>query len=510
MLSTFLAIGLAPLLISAQLSGSVGPTTSYATKADNKICSVLDYGGVADNSTDIGPAISSAWDECKDGGVVYIPPGDYALETWVDLTGGSSCAINIDGILYRTGTDGGNMIYIEHTTDFELLSSTSKGAVQGFGYVFHADGDITGARILRLYDVSDFSVHDLALVDSPSFHFSLDTCENGEVYNMIIRGGNEGGLDGIDVWSTNMWIHDVEVTNKDECVTVKSPAQNILVESIYCNWSGGCAMGSLGTDTNISDITYRNIYTWSSNQMYMIKSNGGSGSVSNLILENFIGHGNAYSLDIDQAWSSMSTVDGDGVQLSNITISNWKGTELDGTQRGPIVVKCADTAPCTDITIEDFSMWTEEGNSQWYSCQNAYGDGACLESGDDYTSYTTTMTVTATPTPSRSAANLSRSSASISRSFTSLSRSSPTPGGYCGSPSSHSSSASRYSASPARSSATPSSASSATTMASDLTAAFGTNSSIPIPTIPTSFYPGLTPYSALASASASSVYPVRA
>jgi rhamnogalacturonan hydrolase len=50
-------------------------------------------------------------------------------------------------------------------------------------------------------------------------------------------------------------------------------------------------MGSLSTDVDISDITYRNIYTWSSNQMYMIKSNGGSGSVSDVTLENFIGMG---------------------------------------------------------------------------------------------------------------------------------------------------------------------------------------------------------------------------
>lgn len=51
---------------------------------------------------------------------------------------------------------------------------------------------------------------------------------------------------------------------QDECVTVKSPASNILVEQVYCNWSGGCAMGSLGADTDISDITYQNVYTWSS------------------------------------------------------------------------------------------------------------------------------------------------------------------------------------------------------------------------------------------------------
>lgn len=48
-------------------------------------------------------------------------------------------------------------------------------------------------------------------------------------------------------------------------------------------------MGSLGTDVEISDITYRNVYTWKSNQMYMVKSNGGSGNVENLILEDFIG-----------------------------------------------------------------------------------------------------------------------------------------------------------------------------------------------------------------------------
>ncbi len=83
----------------------------------------------------------------------------------------------------------------------------------------------------------------------------------------------------------------------------------------------------------------------------MIKSNGGSGSVSNVVFENFIGHSNAYSLDVDQYWSSMSTVDGDGVSLSNMTFSNWSGTCASGTQRGPIKFACADGAPCTDMTV---------------------------------------------------------------------------------------------------------------------------------------------------------------
>ena len=170
------------------------------------------------------------------------------------------------------------MIFIEHTTDFEFYSSTSKGAVQGYGYVFHA-AETYGPRILRLYEVANFSIHDIALVDAGAFHFVMDTCSNGEVYNMIIRGSNEGGLDGIDVWGTNNWIHDIEVTNKDECIIVKSPASYILIKSIYCNCSGGCAIGSLGVDTDIHDIEYNHIYTQESNQMLMVNSNAGSGFV---------------------------------------------------------------------------------------------------------------------------------------------------------------------------------------------------------------------------------------
>lgn len=49
---------------------------------------------------------------------------------------------------------------------------------------------------------------------------------------------------------------------------MKSPASNILVESVFCNWSGGCAIGSLAADTAISNIEYNHIYTQNSNQMF--------------------------------------------------------------------------------------------------------------------------------------------------------------------------------------------------------------------------------------------------
>ncbi|KAJ5692869.1 hypothetical protein N7462_002292 [Penicillium macrosclerotiorum] len=428
MLMSKLFLGLGYFTVAlAQLADTsdypIGPLTSSDAKWAVKVCDITDYGAVADGETDAGPAILDAFDACSSGGVVNIPLGTFALETWVTLSGGSAWAINLEGII--------------HSTDFEIYSSRGEGAIQGYGYEFHSQGEY-GPRILRLYDVTNFAIHDIALVDSPAFHLSLDTCNQGEVYNMIIRGGNEGGLDGIDLWGFDIWVHDVEVTNKDECVTVKSPANHILVENIYCNWSGGCAMGSLGTDTDITKVTYSNIYTVNSNQMFMFKSNGGNGSVTEVTLENFIGHENAYSLYIDAYWTDETLADGDGVLYNSITFSNWKGTCANGATRPPLYVLCPSTQPCTNIVIEDFAMWTESGSTEYYKCADAWGSGYCLHSGSAHTEYgTVTSTLTSAPS------------------------------GY-----------------------------SATTMPGQLTAGLGITTSISIPTVPNTFFPGATPATA--------------
>jgi rhamnogalacturonan hydrolase len=41
---------------------------------------------------------------------------------------------------------------------------------------------------------------------------------------MIIHGGDRGGLDGVDIWSENIWVHDVEVSNRDEWLVTYGPS----------------------------------------------------------------------------------------------------------------------------------------------------------------------------------------------------------------------------------------------------------------------------------------------
>lgn len=62
------ALSGAILPVAAQLSGTVGPTTSSAAKAAVKVCNILNYGGVASATVDNGAALQAAWDACKTGG----------------------------------------------------------------------------------------------------------------------------------------------------------------------------------------------------------------------------------------------------------------------------------------------------------------------------------------------------------------------------------------------------------------------------------------------------------
>jgi hypothetical protein len=150
--AVFAALQALTLAQSIELSGKVGPLTSIEDKKAVKTCDITDYGGKT--NSDISSAINDAFAACKNGGVVVIPSGNYNLENWVLLKNGKAWAIQLDGIITRTGTEEGNMIFIEHTSDFELFSTTSKGAIQGHGFEFHKDGSLDGPRLLRLYDVT--------------------------------------------------------------------------------------------------------------------------------------------------------------------------------------------------------------------------------------------------------------------------------------------------------------------------------------------------------------------
>ncbi|KAJ6092727.1 pectin lyase-like protein [Penicillium sp. IBT 16267x] len=258
---------------------------------------------------------------------------------------GERSAFQLDGVIHRTGSDEATMLFFCNCHDFEFFSGNSKGAIQGYGREIWAT----------------FPFNPFAFIDSPSFYLTLDTVDNGEIYNIIMRGPSTlGGTDATDVWGSNNWIHDIEATNGDESVTVKNPASNFLIESIYCNLSGGSSIGSLSTGTDFADITYRHIYANNADPCF-IKSNGGNGTVQNVLWDTVTVRNSAYPLSIDSEWES-ETGEGDGVQYTNFTFKNWH-VYNDESARPNIRLWCPAGAPCSDIILENVNLWTEDAGS---------------------------------------------------------------------------------------------------------------------------------------------------
>lgn len=87
-------------LVLAQLTGPVGPLTPLAHKT--KICNILDYGGVADNTTNVAPAIHKAFAECvqrSPGTVLYVPNGNYLVTESIVLANATNWAFQLDGLI---------------------------------------------------------------------------------------------------------------------------------------------------------------------------------------------------------------------------------------------------------------------------------------------------------------------------------------------------------------------------------------------------------------------------
>ncbi|QSZ37639.1 hypothetical protein DSL72_008738 [Monilinia vaccinii-corymbosi] len=455
----------------AQLTGPVGPTTPLSQKTIE--CNILTLNPTFNPLTDdVSIPITNTFTSCvqkQAGSRLIVPPGNYTLKSSIVLSNATNWAFQLDGLItaqyfanytgYKVpyvvprarvlegfagveklnryvvsrevsaAGDSGveasnstingegdgkflqNFILIVNAVDFEFYSSNGLGAIQGQGYLYRRSGNTNRPRLLRLISPVNASVHDIILIDSPKFHFVFVFGENIEVYHLTIRGANLGSYDGIDAIGTNYWIHDCEVTNRDECVSVKSPSHNALVENLVCNQVGsGISIGSLNVSAEISNIHARNISVLGGNSIAFIKTYpGGSGYVKNVLWENFRSKGSLYGININQYWQLTTTPDTGAVALSNITFRNFTGSILDGAKRPPLYLIASNFAPATDITIKDVTVWTESGSSVVNKISNIFGTGddvygpnngiVTLGEGESAKSkrYTNTYTITDKP-----------------------------------------------------------------------------------------------------------------
>lgn len=205
------------------------------------------------------------------------------------LKHGKGVAVQIDGVIARDTEECGHMIVFQDSNDLEVFSGNSKGALQGYGYKLLQDGNY-GPRFFRFKYVNNSSVHAFATIDSVSYYYVFEKYTNGEIYNLLVRGVTTiGATDGFDISGENIWVHDIEVSNGHECVTIKSSAKNFLIQSIYCNLSGATAIGSLGVNMSIENIQYHRLYMNKADVCYL-KTHNGDGYEENIPWDEVIVH----------------------------------------------------------------------------------------------------------------------------------------------------------------------------------------------------------------------------
>jgi hypothetical protein len=80
---------------------------------------------------------------------------------------------------------GGNALVIKNAYDVEIFSSNGMGVINGQGYIARKTSSCQNARFVRFVNSSYVSIHDILLVDSPTFHLVFNRVSNLHAFESL-------------------------------------------------------------------------------------------------------------------------------------------------------------------------------------------------------------------------------------------------------------------------------------------------------------------------------------
>jgi len=342
-------------------------------------CNVLDYGAKADNSTDLGPALMSAWNNCviphatstATDTLLLVPSGNFLMKSTVTFNNAQNWNLHITGNVYLPFDPNltGTMFTFQNCNNIVL---NGPGAIYGNGYRYRPGGNLSlythRPRLIRFQDCNNCDISQVKLYDAPMFHVTV-IGNNNVAHDMAIIASHIGETDGFDMSGNNNYVHDVTVENGDECVTVKTPTNGFRAENIQCRWTAGCNIGSFGSGTtgvSVQNVVYRNVTISNSDAGVEFKSYPNcAGTVKNISYSDFTLSAAAYPIAINSFW------EGDGkdtgsLSITDVTFTNFHGT---GTPTRPaVLLNCNKATPCKNIKFNGISITNAKANSFTNAC----------------------------------------------------------------------------------------------------------------------------------------------
>jgi len=394
------------------------------------IINFQDQGAVPDDSS-LNTALKNG--EVLNLTLASLVPGDVLLisNKTFHLMGGiiasnlSSVTLYIGGTLAFAGSHEGinhwprdSQGHVLECLSFKNISnvtftSDGQGTLDGqgsywwgvLGYIKYRENR---PRILTIADSEDILIEKLMFRNSPYWTFYATNVNGLEIRHSTIdvrRTSYDGhsaynllafNTDGFDVNGRNVWIHDVDIWNQDDCIAVKGNSENMLFERITASGLG-LTIGSIAAET-VRNITFRDCYMYRTYKGIYLKfrSLNGPGLIEDITYENIV-------MDSPEQWAiwigPAQQAEGDSInfcranpcslcwpripwakcyvpelgQYVNITLRN---ITINNPKWSPGVLLGSHKFPMTGVVFEDVVV-NNPGSYPWkddyYKCENVEG-----------------------------------------------------------------------------------------------------------------------------------------
>ncbi|KAL3468116.1 glycoside hydrolase [Aspergillus heterothallicus] len=247
-----------------------------------------------------------------------------------------------------------------------------------------SNGGKTKPKFFYAHDLTDSSITDLYIENTPVQAVSINGCDGLTVTDMTIdnsAGDDAGGhnTDGFDIGeSNNIVITGAKVYNQDDCVAVNSGTE-ITFSGGTCSGGHGLSIGSVGgrDDNTVDTVTFKDSTVSNSDNGIRIKAKSGeTGEIkgvtySGITLDSI----NKYGILIEQNYNG-GDLHGDptsGIPITDLTIENISGSGAISSSGHNIAIVCGSSG-CSDWTWSDVDV---SGGKDYDSCENVPSVATC-------------------------------------------------------------------------------------------------------------------------------------
>ncbi|RUS34724.1 pectin lyase fold/virulence factor [Jimgerdemannia flammicorona] len=329
-------------------------------------------------------AIALAFASCSQNAQVVFQSGVvYNLNQPLNVTGLNNVQIKLDGSISLPN----NILYKNKTTAFIAISGTNvdiiapadssqNGRIIGNGQVWWDKGISSGRYATLQVSVKRGSIQNLKIEQSPFYNLVLDHSSHlridGIKFTSVSANSNlPRNTDGIDFfYSSFINVSNAQITNGDDCISVKSNNTDLYFNHVKCVGSHGISIGSLGITPGVYEYSLRiraddTSCTNCSNGARIKTWPGGVGLVQDITFNGFAVTGVDRPIYIDQYYCDTGVGCRTGkslVQIQRVNFNNFTGTSSGAKSNNPVNIMCSADAPCQEVYLSNISITSPMAN----------------------------------------------------------------------------------------------------------------------------------------------------